>query len=79
MKLETGMHRLGFEPNELDQLKLVLKQNPQLKVASIFSHLAASDEAIHNGFSAQQAMSYKKSADDIVEFFRVQANSPFTQ
>jgi len=68
LKLETGMHRLGFEPNELDQLKLVLKQNPQLKVASIFSHLAASDEAIHNGFSAQQAMSYKKSADDIVEF-----------
>jgi alanine racemase len=68
LKLDTGMHRLGFEFNELILLKTHLKQNPQLKVASIFSHLAASDEAMHNGFSAQQAMSFKKSADEIIEF-----------
>ncbi|WP_375579816.1 bifunctional UDP-N-acetylmuramoyl-tripeptide:D-alanyl-D-alanine ligase/alanine racemase [Marivirga tractuosa] len=68
LKLDTGMHRLGFESNEILILKDLLKQNTQLKVASIFSHLAASDEALHNGFSAQQAMSFKKSADEIVDF-----------
>lgn len=68
LKLDTGMHRLGFEPHELGQLKSLIKQNPQLKVATIFSHLAASDEALHNGFSAQQALSFKKSADEIIDF-----------
>ncbi len=68
LKLDTGMHRLGFENHELDHLKALLKETPQLKVASIFSHLAGSDEAIHNGFSAQQALSFKKSADEIIDF-----------
>lgn len=67
LKLDTGMHRLGFETYEIDHLKSLLKQNPQLKVTSIFSHLAGSDEAMHNGFSAQQAMSFKKSADEIID------------
>tara|TARA_R110002012_G_scaffold114079_2_gene260412 strand:+ start:15689 stop:18154 length:2466 start_codon:yes stop_codon:yes gene_type:complete len=67
LKLDTGMHRLGFEPVEMDILKSLLKDNPQLKVSSIFSHLAGSDEALHNGFSAQQAMSFKKSADAIID------------
>jgi alanine racemase len=68
LKLDTGMHRLGFESHEIELLKSLLKGNPQLKVASIFSHLAGSDEAIHNGFSAQQALSFKKSADEIIDF-----------
>jgi alanine racemase len=70
LKLDTGMHRLGFEADDLPQLKVVLRQNPQLKVASIFSHLAASDEARHNGFSAQQALSFKKSADEIIDMLQ---------
>jgi alanine racemase len=70
LKIDTGMHRLGFETREVEPLKDLLKQNPQLKVTSIFSHLAASDEAVHNGFSAQQALSFKKSADEIIEFLR---------
>ncbi|ADR22399.1 bifunctional UDP-N-acetylmuramoyl-tripeptide:D-alanyl-D-alanine ligase/alanine racemase [Marivirga tractuosa] len=68
LKLDTGMHRLGFEAHEIEQLQLLLRHNPQLKVASIFSHLAASDEAMHNGFSAQQAMSFKKLAESLVDF-----------
>lgn len=68
LKLDTGMHRLGFETHEIIQLQLLLVENPQLKVASIFSHLAASDEAIHNGFSAQQTMAFKKTAEGLVDF-----------
>jgi alanine racemase len=68
LKLDTGMHRLGFETHEISQLQLLLAENPQLKVASIFSHLAASDESIHNGFSAQQTMAFKKTAEGLVDF-----------
>jgi len=68
LKLDTGMHRLGFEPQDLNQLIALLKQNPQLRVASVFSHLAASDESAHNGFSAKQALAFKKSADEIIDF-----------
>ncbi|WKK82972.2 bifunctional UDP-N-acetylmuramoyl-tripeptide:D-alanyl-D-alanine ligase/alanine racemase [Marivirga arenosa] len=68
LKLDTGMHRLGFEPFEIEDLIPILKKNPHIHVSSIFSHLAASDEASHNGFSAQQAMSFKKAADDIISY-----------
>jgi alanine racemase len=66
LKLDTGMHRLGFEPSELTTLIELLRANSFLKVASVFSHLAASDDAAHNGFSAKQAFTFKKMAEDII-------------
>ncbi len=66
LKLDTGMHRLGFEPSDLSKLIELLRDNSFLKVASIFSHLAASDDAAHNGFSAKQAFNFKKMAEDII-------------
>ena len=44
IKLETGMHRLGFESHELQALAQYVKAEPLLRVASVFSHLAAADE-----------------------------------
>ncbi|MFN0036464.1 MAG: bifunctional UDP-N-acetylmuramoyl-tripeptide:D-alanyl-D-alanine ligase/alanine racemase [Saprospiraceae bacterium] len=55
LKLDTGMHRLGFEPADIAQLVEVLKPAPQLRVASVFSHLAASDAAKHDDFTRRQA------------------------
>ncbi len=66
LKLDTGMHRLGFEPSDMSTLIGLLRENPFLKVASIFSHLAAADDAAHNGFSAKQAFNFKKMAEDII-------------
>lgn len=54
LKLDTGMHRLGFTEADLPLLSYKLQQNPSLKVASIFSHLAGADEAIHNEFTRLQ-------------------------
>jgi Alr-MurF fusion protein len=54
LKIDTGMHRLGFLPDEVDELVMVLKENPQLLVASAFSHLAASDDPSHDHFTRQQ-------------------------
>ncbi|MEM7102462.1 MAG: bifunctional UDP-N-acetylmuramoyl-tripeptide:D-alanyl-D-alanine ligase/alanine racemase [Bacteroidota bacterium] len=54
IKLETGMHRLGFEPNEIKALAEMLNGLSLIKVASVFSHLAASDIADHDAFTQQQ-------------------------
>jgi alanine racemase len=54
IKLDTGMHRLGFMPSEIDQLCLWLKQNRSFKIQSVFSHLAASELAKHDDYTKQQ-------------------------
>lgn len=65
LKLDTGMHRLGFEAHELDDALSVILQNKQLEVASVFSHLAGSDSTDHNGFSAKQAFAFKHMSESI--------------
>ena len=54
IKVDTGMHRLGFEPTELTRLLTVLKQTDTIRVASVFSHLAASGDSQHDTFTQQQ-------------------------
>ena len=54
VKLDTGMHRLGFTEAELPALLAQLLQAQHLKVVSAFSHLAGADEALHNDFSQSQ-------------------------
>lgn len=54
VKLDTGMHRLGFEEKELAQLIERLKGQESLRVRSIFSHLVGSDEARFDDFTHQQ-------------------------
>ncbi len=54
LKINTGMNRLGFDSEELPTLIRLLKENPQIRVASIFSHLAASESAMHDAFTEIQ-------------------------
>ncbi len=56
IKLDTGMHRLGFEPAETAALAQKLQTSAQFKIQSVFSHLAASDSAAHDTFTNQQAV-----------------------
>lgn len=60
IKLDTGMHRLGFMKDELPELLEYLKDKPRVKVQSIFSHLAASDDPQHDEFTRGQYEMYKK-------------------
>lgn len=60
IKLDTGMHRLGFMKDELPELLEYLKDKPRIKVQSIFSHLAASDDPQHDEFTLGQIDMYKK-------------------
>ncbi len=58
LKLDTGMHRLGFTPSDIKKLTTILQNNPQLQVQSIFSHLAASDDPQHDTYTLQQIEHY---------------------
>jgi len=65
LKLDTGMHRLGFEPQDVPLLVERLQAYPQLRVQSVFSHLAASDAAVHDAFTRQQATAFSTMYADI--------------
>lgn len=54
IKLDTGMHRLGFEDNTIDELIATLKGNTTVKVQSVLSHLATSDDLNHYDFVISQ-------------------------
>ena len=66
IKLDTGMHRLGFEALEIDQLLERLKQNKSIYLQSVFSHLAGSQDAKYDDFSNLQIERFKEMSAKIV-------------
>ena len=54
IKLDTGMHRLGFDEEDLPRLAAFIQQHPKLKIASIFSHLAAAEDPGEDNFTRGQ-------------------------
>ncbi|MFC5408992.1 bifunctional UDP-N-acetylmuramoyl-tripeptide:D-alanyl-D-alanine ligase/alanine racemase [Larkinella bovis] len=65
IKLDTGMHRLGFLLHDLLALGQLLKANPVLRVASVFSHLVGSDEAEHTPFSQEQYREFMEGSSQL--------------
>lgn len=65
LKLDTGMHRLGFEAGDIPALTTQLQQYPNLRVESVFSHLSASDATQHDAFTHRQAATFKELSDRI--------------
>ncbi|MBN1925016.1 MAG: bifunctional UDP-N-acetylmuramoyl-tripeptide:D-alanyl-D-alanine ligase/alanine racemase [Prolixibacteraceae bacterium] len=55
IELDTGMKRLGFETiEELDEVIGKVIKGSELYISSVFSHLAASDEPVHDKFTNDQ-------------------------
>jgi alanine racemase len=54
LKLDTGMHRLGFCQNDIDDLLRLIQDNPCLQIASVFSHLASAEDENDRDFSLSQ-------------------------
>lgn len=67
LKLDTGMHRLGFVEEELPMLIEILQQNPQIQIKSIFTHLAASEAPAHDAFTLEQLQLFKEMYEIISE------------
>ena len=54
LKVDTGMHRLGFGMEEISEIIFTIKKNPHLYLQSVFSHLAASDKPAFDEFTREQ-------------------------
>lgn len=67
IKLDTGMHRLGFMTEELTELMEFLKTCRSVKVKSVYSHLAASDDPSCDDFTLGQIELFQKNADALSE------------
>jgi len=59
IKVETGMHRLGFDTEDFNELIEIVSTNNSIKVASVFSHLAASGSPKHDVFTRGQIAKLK--------------------
>ena len=69
IKLDTGMHRLGFSKAELPELIRRIKANPMLHVKSVFSHLATADNPAEDDFTLSQIHNFEDGSQMIVEAF----------
>ncbi len=66
LKLDTGMHRLGFTAGDLEELILVLRDTKSVLVKSIFSHLATSDDPQHRDFALQQIEAFESLSSALI-------------
>jgi Alr-MurF fusion protein len=65
IKIDTGMHRLGFSPEEIDELIKDLSKMPSVKVDSAFSHLAAADDPNMDTFTLNQIDAFMNATDKL--------------
>lgn len=67
IEVETGMNRLGFDPKDIKKLATMLKNNSYLKIQSVFSHLAASEDKVEDSFTLKQFQQLVDAANTIKE------------
>ncbi len=65
LKIDTGMHRLGFEEKDIPELGNLVANNPFILVQSMFTHLAASDEESKDDFTFLQYEIFQRSTKAI--------------
>ncbi|MFK8044983.1 MAG: alanine racemase [Crocinitomicaceae bacterium] len=65
IKLDTGMHRLGFMPNQISELIETLNAQPEVYVKGVFSHLVCSGSKTGREFTAGQIKEFTELCDKI--------------
>jgi alanine racemase len=65
LKIDTGMHRLGFAGSEVETLCDMLEVNQNVRVKSMFSHLVASDAEQHDTFTLKQIRRFEKACKQV--------------
>lgn len=65
IKIDTGMHRLGFQPEDIPEICNRIKDQSGVVVRTVFSHLAGSDEARFDDFTKQQFLKFEKAAAEL--------------
>ena len=67
IKIDSGMHRLGFFYDDMPALIARLQQQKAVRVASVFSHFAGSDEAQFDAFTHEQAQYFMHCASRLID------------
>lgn len=67
IKIDSGMHRLGFMPGEIRKLAFEIQQKECIRIISVFSHLAASENSGLDNFSRKQISVFLEASDQIRE------------
>jgi alanine racemase len=65
LEIETGMNRLGFSEDEVDELAAILKKTSSFKIQTVFSHLAASEDPKQDEFTNEQYQKFIRIADKL--------------
>ena len=68
VKLDTGMHRLGFVDDEVDLLGRAIHLDQTLRVASIFSHLSCADMPEEDDFTRRQIATFDYMSQQLTEW-----------
>ena len=66
IKIDSGMHRLGFYQEDMTELAVRLNGQKSVQVVSIFSHLAGSDEEQFDAFTHEQAAYFQECANSLI-------------
>lgn len=66
LEIETGMHRLGLDDQNLSEVLSLLKRNQNISIASVFSHLAGADDSRHDLYSKEQLNLFESAYRKIV-------------
>jgi len=69
IKLDTGIHRLGFDENDISEICERLNKHPQIKIASIFSHLAAAEDPSEDCFTKEQIRQFDEMSSRLISHF----------
>jgi len=69
IKLDTGMHRLGFAPQDMPELIARLKRQTSVIPRSVFSHLVGSDSEQFDAFTRKQIETFEKASEELQEAF----------
>jgi Alr-MurF fusion protein len=71
IKLNTGMNRLGFDEENLPELISLLSKKNCVKVKSILSHLAASDDLTHDIFNKKQISDFESMSNNMITVLNI--------
>ncbi len=67
LKLDTGMHRLGFMQNDIEALCEAILNNPHIDIKTIFTHLSASENKAYDAFTKEQAAVFDSMYEQITK------------
>ena len=69
LKINTGLNRIGFNVDEIKKVAEKIKSSSYIKIISLYSHLAASEDLDEQVFTTNQINKFKSLSEEIIKGF----------